>query len=198
MQFIFLAMFAMVLSACGTMVSFASWQERSDFPAPLLFDGKRGQAFWRCAIIPNAYSGGPCQLGFKNQNGGIVTLEEIEAEVDAYVPTLRISGPHQFFVLTYSPTVILYVPGKSRLGKQCGGENYKYGCFATSKLSHTNFQYGPRPEVASGSFVFSPTINSGPIHIPDDSKTFVFALPDSTLKLSADGQHWNVVRVLQK
>jgi hypothetical protein len=194
MRFIFIAMFAMVLSSCGTMISFASWQERSDLSAPLLFDGKRGQAFWRCAIIPHAYSNGPCQLGFKNQNGDIVPLEEIEAEIDAYVPTLGISGPHEFFVLTYSPTVILYVPGKSRLGKQCGGANYTYGCFSTRKLFPTNFQYGPRPEVAIGSFVFAPAINSRPIHIPHESTTFEFALPDSTLKLSVDGHYWNVVR----
>jgi hypothetical protein len=197
MKFIFPTLIVMALTACGTLVSFAPWEMRRDLSAPMLFDGSRGLAFWRCALIRNV-SGGPCQLGFKNQYNEIVTLEEIEAEVDAYVPKLGISGPHQFFVLTYSPTVIMFVPGRSRFGNLCSGENYRAGCFSTSKIPNTNFQYGPRPEVSSASYVFVPAINSGPVYIPDGSKIFDFALPDSTLRLSVDGSHWNVLRFRQK
>lgn len=185
------------LTSCGTLVSFAPWEERRDLSAPMLFDGNRGQAFWRCALIRNV-SGGPCQLGFKNQSNKMVTLEEIETEVEAYVPKLDIRGPHQFFVLTYSPTVIMLVPGKSRFGKQCGGENYRAGCFSTAKIQNAEFQYGPRPEVANGSFVFIPAPNSTVAHIPDGSKNFDFALPDSTLKLTSDGSYWNILRAHNK
>jgi hypothetical protein len=137
----------------------------------------------------------PAWLRGSKRSNSYITRNQ--AELGAYVPNLKISGQHQFFVLTYSPTVILFVPGKPRLDKLCYGEDYRVGCFTTSKLFNTNFQYGPRPEVADGSFVLIPS-NSKPIYIPNGSKTFEFTLLDSTLKLPLDSQHWSVIRYRQK
>lgn len=170
------------------------WEKRSDLAAPLLLDGKRGAAFWRCALVRNT-SGGPCQVGFINHNDKMILLEEIEAELDAYVPSLDLKKPYQFFVLTISPTVVMYVPGRPKTVKLCTGENYKAGCFATPKIPRTEFQYGPQPEIAKGSFIFAPSLERPPTAIPDESEYFEFVLPDSVLKLTADGARWNVLRL---
>jgi hypothetical protein len=194
MKMIISILSVIALSACGTLVSFAPWQDRHDFSAPLLFDGNRGFAYWRCALVPNAFSGGPCQVGFKNHNDKMVRLDEIEDEIDAHVPKLGITGPHQFYVLTFSPTVIMVVPGRSRYSQQCGGENYIHGCFVTSGMKNYEFQYGPRPEVSVGSYLIVPASNSGPVFIPNGSQVFNLTLPDSTLRLDDDGAHWKVLR----
>lgn len=191
MRILVLLLLSGALASCGTM---GHWEKREDLAAPLLLDGKRSVAFWRCALVRNT-SGGPCQVGFTDHNGKMILLEEIESELEAYVPNLNLKPPYQFFVLTISPTVVMYVPGRPSTVKQCGGENYRAGCFATPKIPHSEFQYGPQPEIAKGSLIFAPSFGGTPAVIPDESRNFEFALPDSALKLTADGVRWNVSRI---
>lgn len=185
---------AIALASCNTFTLATHWQERSNFSAPMLFDGIKGQAFWRCALIQNP-SGGPCQIGFKDHNNKMILLDEIESEIESYASIFNINRSYQFFILTYSPTVIMFVPGQPRLGKQCSGENYVVGCFSTSKIPNANFQYGPRPEVGRGSYLFAPIVNSAPMQIPDEVTQLEFKLPDSTLELTPDGSYWRVLRL---
>ncbi len=191
MRIFVLLLFSGALVSCGTM---GHWEKRSNLAAPLLLDGKRSAAFWRCALVRNT-SGGPCQVGFTDHNDKMILLEEIEAELEAYVPSLDLKPPYQFFVLTISPTVVMYVPGRPNTVKQCTGENYRAGCFATPKIPHSEFQYGPQPEIAKGSFIFAPSLGRPPTAIPDESKYFEFVLPDSVLKVTADGARWSVLRL---
>ena len=169
------------------------WERREELAAPLSFEGKRSTAFWRCALIRNV-SGGPCEVGFRDHKDNIISLDELEREVEAYVPKLKLKPPYQFFVLTISPTVIMFVPGRPWATMLCRGEDYRAGCFATPKIPDSEFQYGPRPQVAAGSFIFVPSLKDDPTFIPPESKSFQFALADSILELTSDGMHWNVLR----
>ena len=193
MRLAIIAFFILLVQGCGTSGPYGHWEPRKEFAGPLLMNGERANAYWRCALIRNT-SGGPCDVGFMDHRGHVISLRELERDIDAYVPGLSLSREVRLYVLTISPAVILAVPGRPRDRAQCLGEDYRTGCFATAATGSIPFQYGPRAEVGEGSFWFVPSSGEGPVQLPRGASSVDIPLADSVIRLSAEGRYWNVLR----
>lgn len=194
MRLVIIAIFALLVQGCGTVGPYGHWEPRKEFAGPLLMSGERAHAYWRCALIRNT-SGGPCDVGFMDHRGQVISLRELEREIDAYVPSLSLPRDVRLYVLTISPTVVLAVPGRSRDRAPCSGEDYKTGCFVTTATGSIPFQYGPRAEVGDGAFWFLPSSGQRPVQVPQGARSVDIPLPNSVIRLSAEGPYWKVLRM---
>jgi hypothetical protein len=164
----------LILQGCGVIVPGTPWQARPEFKGPMLFDGVRSQAFWRCAAIDQVMSKGPCEIGYLNQRNEVVRLGAIEEEINKFLPVAQLKEPIRLYILTISPTVVLAVPGR-KTSTECYGTSYQAGC--QEYEGHT-FNFGSTPEIGDNSYWFSPTLKIGPFTIPK-SDEFYIHIPDS-------------------
>lgn len=179
-----------LLHGCGVIIPGTPWEERPAFKGPMLLNGVRAQVLWRCAAVDHLMSRGPCEIGYRNQQGEVVTLEQIKAELHDFLPKVQLKKPVRLYLLTISPTVILAVPGRKDTPLECGGTSYQVGCQAYE--THV-FQFGPAPEIGENSFWFSPTLKIGPVPVPVKDEVDI-PLPGSVIQLKAAGSYWSYLR----
>ena len=167
----------------------------------------------RCAIF-QIMGPGPCQIGFIDHHGEKVLFEELQDEIDAFLPnatplrawvgSMHSAGndapkhyprmPYVLYILTISPAVVLAVPSDDNKRNYCSGVQLEQGCMSSTRLALEPYWYLGNPKIASGSFWFSPSLSTAITYVPDEARTYSITLPDSQIELIAKDGEWEVQR----
>lgn len=186
----------------------AVYQDIGD--GPLIKGNKHATASMRCTSNPG---GNSCAVYFKDHLGQVVDSKTIVENIDAYLSNVRpfdkwvtaakaqqprsaytAHFPFKLYLLTMSPSVVMAVPAPPGYHANCNGQSLKYGYFTSRLLIPVCYQYFDTPEIANGSFWFSPDSRNGIDYIPDGIDSYTIKVNGATLELAKSGNQWIVVR----
>ena len=164
----------------------------------------------KCTSDPG---GNSCIVYFKDHNGREVNSSALAVSIDDYLSNIRpfdkwvkaakaqkpysvytANFPFKLYLLTISPAVVMAVPVPPGTHANCNGQDLKYGYLSSRLLYPVCYQYFDKPEIANGTFWFSPDSPNGINYIPDEVDSYTIKVKGADVELAKSGNYWMVIR----